>query len=123
MDLMAARRRLIEMQEAINNMRLVKQYTVQESWENTTLGVVYVEVETLMADLIQNSSLENLWVAVYENNNAQSYKADYMAVAGKNGNYQVVSSVRDDRTDRGAGGSRSFYASIGTVIKIYQLYN
>lgn len=106
-------------------MKIVKQFTLQESWENDTIGNVNTECETILSDLIAEETLENIWVVVYEGNTALiNYRADYMAVAGKAGNYTVLASVRNNRTNRGGGGtSRSFYASVGTVIKVYQLYD
>lgn len=112
-------------------MELISQYTITESWESDTYGNAYNAWNTIMLPVLNNENLSskyNLYVGVFTNNNASnaSYKADYMYYTGNN-NLSVSDFVtyRNGRTNRqvGAASNRSFYASVGTVVKIYRLYS
>lgn len=110
-------------------MKQIGTYTVTESWENDTLGNAAKAWEILKPYIAADNlgAQYNIYVAVYTNNQAQNtnYKADYIYYSGTGDldtSYNLFT-VRNNRTNRtnGASASRSFWASTGTVIKIYRL--
>lgn len=126
------RRRLLEyVKEVGEYMELISEYTIQSSWETDATGNAANAWNTIMLPILNNENLSskfNIYVGVFTNNHASntSYKADYILF---HGNDTLLSSdittVRNNRTNRAAGASsgRSFYASSGTIVKIYRLYN
>lgn len=107
-------------------MRLVRTYTVQESWENDTLGNVDTIYTTVLKDLVEADAKYNVFIAVFENNNSQKtvYKVDFIEVVGSSLGRTNICSVRDDRrnSSTSASASRSLYASAGTIIKVYMAF-
>ena len=127
---MRIRRELLGLEEWIKTMKLVKTYTVPESWENDTKGNTLAIYDLLLKEYVETSATYNVVVAIFENNQASrtNYKADFICATGSsNGIYggsSGVLSVRNERTNCATGliATRSLWASQGTVIKIYSAY-
>ena len=129
MELMEIRRRLL-MQESgggEEGMKLVRTYVVPESWEDLTYGNTQYAYNTIIKDLLEANSSANTYIAVYENNNASqtNYKADYMIATGFGaGNSIYFQSVRNNRSvvATALNTTRQFFASQGTTVKVYELF-
>lgn len=110
-----------------NTLQLVQSYTLQESWENDSLGNSFTVINTLLPNL-SSYSAQYLFVIEFKNNQTQKtdYKVDYIVT----GNFGTTASTseRDGFTIRNNysvrrpnAKSTSTWASIGTVISIYKI--
>ena len=106
-------------------MKLVRKYTVQESWENDTLGNALAIYNLLMKDIVEASVGFNTVIAVAENNSASRYNIDLIVATGNQGGISTFGSgvIREHRgVLRGISSSVSTWASVGTIFKIYAAY-
>jgi len=119
MDLMTRRRELMGLLTEVETMKLIKTITLTESYESDSNG----NTENFRRILFDEYKTEpnNLYVAVFSNNSASSYKANVMWAPINNGNYSNGAYFRQDYTNIGNIFSTvySFHATVGTVVKVY----
>lgn len=122
---MELRRRAMMGMEVNKYMKLVGEYTFAEGRENNETGNAQALYDLLLSDLVSSATLNNVWVVIFENNQASNtnYKVDFFCASG-NKNYVINSNGRNNRQNCSvsSSSSRSLYVSAGTVAKIYQLY-
>lgn len=108
------------MAESGPRMKLIKSYTVPESWENDTKGNPPKIVETVLPDW--QDELNTVYWLLFVDNHAQNaqYKADGILWGGKLINMGYT--IRASRTAiRNNVSGTSAWASAGTIIKVYQI--
>lgn len=121
MDLMTRRRDLMGLLTEIETMKLIKTVTLTESYESDSNG----NAQNFRSMLFDEYKTEpnNLYVAVFENNNAsyQAYKTDVMYTLIINGQYNNNLYVRNNfsSVQTQFGTNYSAWASEGTIIKVY----
>lgn len=121
MDLMTRRRELMGLLTEIETMKLIKTITLTESYESDSNGNAQNFRSMLFGEYLTEPN--NLYVAVFENNNArnQAYKTDVMFTLVINGNYSKSLYVRNNfsSVQDQFGTNYSSWASEGTIIKVY----
>ena len=103
-----------------NTVQLISTYTLEESWENDTLGNPVTIIDTLLPNL-NSYSPKDIFLLIFNNNNAtnNSYKVDYIVTSNVTGSGFTV---RNNYTASRANGSgTSSWASIGTIGNIYRI--
>lgn len=122
MDLMSIRRGLLMMlvEGGTSDMELIKTYTVPESWETDAKGNPISMINTIFTNTeISNFDNNDYLIFIFENNtNNSNYKANWMLTNGRNAAYGAV--FRGSNQYRSVANSTSFYASTGTVIKVFK---
>lgn len=108
-----------------NTIQLISTYTLEESWENDTLGNPVTIINTLLPNL-SSYSPQYIFLLVFKNNNAtnKNYKVDYILTANvaADNNSKGGFTVRNNYTaSRQNNTATSSWASIGTIVNIYKL--
>ena len=108
-----------------NTLQLISTYTLEESWENDTLGNPVTIINTLLPNL-NSYSPQYIFLLVFKNNNAtnNNYKVDYILTANvsadssSKGGFTVRNNYTSSRQNNTATSS---WASIGTIVNIYKI--
>lgn len=117
---MEIRRGLMGMSESRARMKLIKTYTVPESWENDKNGNPPKIMETILPDW--HDDWNTIYWLLFVDNQAQNaqYKANGILWGGKL--MYMGYTIRANKTAiRYNSSTTSAWASAGTIIKVYQI--
>lgn len=104
---------------------LIKTVTLDSAHESDSIGNPVYWSRFLELPLVSDSSDMNLYMVVFEGNQASvKYRADF-EVFFRNSSSIACFDVRNNRENLGTGNqystNRSSWASVGTVIKVYKI--
>ena len=103
---------------------LIKTVTLDSAHESDSIGNPVYWSQFLELPLVSDSSDMNLYLVVFEGNQAYiNYRADFELFYMNGAGNMACLDVRNNRSSylQSYATSRSSYASIGTVIKVYKI--
>ena len=116
---MTRRRELMGLLTEIETMKLIKTVTLTESYESDSNGNAQNFRSMLFDEYLTETN--NVYVAIFSNNNASTYRANVMYTSIYNGGYSNGAYFRNNYANMQSAftAQYSLHATTGTVIKVY----